>query len=240
MYRRSRRRARSETSPYSFHLLDHLFQIIRHFGQRLARTSIASVAFAPDIVFTLRTSRSLVRVIIAELRAAAFFSLHRRAGHRFRNREQILQIECGVPAGIEFAIAGNADPALRVPRVRSMPQAPIAFPLRRARCRPCPASSPANPLHRVWILARRRARMARALLARSSSIWSLSISPNEFSFANFAANSPARFPKTSRSESELPPSRFAPLIPAAHSPAANNPGTRDICVSESTRIPPMT
>jgi len=56
---------------------------------------------------------------------------------------------------------------------------------------------------------------------------------------NAAANSPARFPNTSRSDSELPPSRFAPLMPAAHSPAANRPCTLDICVSESTRTPPM-
>src|SRR2546430_10546207 len=36
------------------------------------------------------------------------------------------------------------------------------------------------------------------------------------SLAKRAANSPARFPKTTMSERELPPSRFAPLIPAAH------------------------
>ena len=45
--------------------------------------------------------------------------------------------------------------------------------------------------------------------------------------------------QTKRSESELPPSRFAPLIPAAHSPAANKPGTRDISVSGLTCTPPM-
>src|SRR3712207_9254051 len=37
-----------------------------------------------------------------------------------------------------------------------------------------------------------------------------------------------------RSDSELPPRRLAPLIPAAHSPAANSPGIVDICVSAST------
>ena len=48
--------------------------------------------------------------------------------------------------------------------------------------------------------------------------------PRAFSCANCAAYSPARLPKTSRSDSEFPPSRLAPLIPAAHSPAANRPG----------------
>jgi hypothetical protein len=37
----------------------------------------------------------------------------------------------------------------------------------------------------------------------------------------------------------LPPNRLAPLMPAAHSPAAKSPATLDICVSESTRMPPM-
>ena len=67
-----------------------------------------------------------------------------------------------------------------------------------------------------------------------------SIVPWPFSFAKIAAYSPARLPKTIRSESELPPRRFAPLIPAAHSPAANSPGTVDSCVSAFTRIPPIT
>ena len=57
--------------------------------------------------------------------------------------------------------------------------------------------------------------------------------------ARAAAYSPARLPNTIRSESELPPSRFAPLMPDAHSPAANSPGMDDSWVSASTRIPPM-
>ena len=51
--------------------------------------------------------------------------------------------------------------------------------------------------------------------------------------------SPARLPNTMRSDSEFPPRRFAPLMPEAHSPAANRPGTDDICESASTRTPPM-
>jgi len=40
-------------------------------------------------------------------------------------------------------------------------------------------------------------------------------------------------------DSEFPPRRFAPCKPAAHSPAAKRPGTFVICVSPSTRMPPM-
>ncbi len=72
-----------------------------------------------------------------------------------------------------------------------------------------------------------------------SSTCTLSTSVAEFSFAYFAAYSPARFPKTRRSESELPPRRFAPWRPAAHSPAAKRPGVVVICVSASTLTPPI-
>ena len=72
------------------------------------------------------------------------------------------------------------------------------------------------------------------------SIWSSPIVVGPLSSANLAAYSPARLPNTSRSESELPPRRFAPCRPAAHSPAANRPRTVvDIWLSASTRMPPM-
>src|SRR5579864_6016011 len=60
-----------------------------------------------------------------------------------------------------------------------------------------------------------------------------------FSFAKAAAYSPARLPKTNKSESEFPPSRLAPWRPAAHSPAANRPATSDIWESASTLTPPI-
>src|SRR5215831_10501882 len=67
----------------------------------------------------------------------------------------------------------------------------------------------------------------------------LSTLPRECPLAKVAAYSPARWPKTSRSEREFPPSLLAPCNPAAHSPAANNPGTSDIWESASTRTPPI-
>ena len=56
-----------------------------------------------------------------------------------------------------------------------------------------------------------------------------------------AAPAPARRPKTSRSDSELPPSRFEPCMPPDTSPAANRPGTPGTAaVSGSTSTPPIT
>ena len=55
-----------------------------------------------------------------------------------------------------------------------------------------------------------------------------------------AAPSPARRPNTSRSDSELPPSRLDPCMPPEHSPAANRPATLAAAVSGSTSMPPIT
>ena len=114
--------------------------------------------------------------------------------------------------------------------------------LRRARCRRGPASSSCSDVLDL-VRPSRRSRRARTARARSASPSSTSrvvhASPSPFVRANFAAYSPARLPNTSRSDSELPPSRFAPCSPAAHSPHANRPGTVDICVSPSTRMPPI-
>ena len=77
---------------------------------------------------------------------------------------------------------------------------------------------PSPPFRALERLERARAPPRRPARRRSA--------PRVCSCAYFAANSPARLPNTSRSDSELPPSRLAPLMPAAHSPAANSPGHR--------------
>ena len=58
--------------------------------------------------------------------------------------------------------------------------------------------------------------------------------------ARVAAAAPARRPKTSRSDSELPPSRLEPCMPPEHSPTAYRPVTALSSVSASTSTPPMT
>src|SRR5438552_6552293 len=72
-----------------------------------------------------------------------------------------------------------------------------------------------------------------SISAVASSICRSSNAPGPVRPARSAAASPARRPKTSRSESELPPSRFAPWSPAATSPAAYRPGTLVSAVSAS-------
>ena len=68
----------------------------------------------------------------------------------------------------------------------------------------------------IWYGPSRRAaprsKGASASLGRASTCASSTLAA-PFSLANFAANSPARLPNTSRSDSELPPSRLAPLMP---------------------------
>ena len=109
----------------------------------------------------------------------------------------------------------------------------LVEPVERARHFVLPAHDADEVLHHVLqiVLDLIRAFAVGAALERrrapfgaAPSICAASIGPAGCSFANCAANSPARLPKTSRSESELPPSRLAPLMPAAHSPAANKPG----------------
>ena len=64
------------------------------------------------------------------------------------------------------------------------------------------------------------------------------VAPSEFAYA--VAASPARLPKTSRSPSELPPSRLEPCMPPEHSPTAYRPVTALSWVSASTSTPPIT
>ena len=70
------------------------------------------------------------------------------------------------------------------------------------------------------------ARTLRAICLAACSTCATSNVRRPFPWRISAAYSPARFPKTRRSESEFPPRRFAPCKPAPHSPAANNPERR--------------
>ena len=72
----------------------------------------------------------------------------------------------------------------------------------------------------------------------SSSATTGRASPSEAAYADAA--SPARLPKTSRSPSELPPSRLEPCMPPEHSPTAYRPVTALSWVSASTSTPPIT
>ncbi len=85
------------------------------------------------------------------------------------------------------------------------------------RCRPGPASCPAARAgSRTGLSASDAARSNGASAPRAAaSTCSSSTRPRgRCSLANLAAYSPARLPNTSRSDSELPPRRLAPCMPA--------------------------
>src|SRR5262249_43830048 len=52
---------------------------------------------------------AFVRIIFAKLCTATFFSLDCGAGDRLRYSKEVLQIDCGMPPGIVFAIACNCS-----------------------------------------------------------------------------------------------------------------------------------
>src|SRR6266498_2410294 len=95
----------------SLHFLDNLFQLCWHFWNGLApHLYPVAGAFLQDDVH-LPQGGVLVRIVLAEVSAAAFLSFERRSSDGFGDGEQVAQVERGVPAGVEFAISGHADRA---------------------------------------------------------------------------------------------------------------------------------
>ena len=91
-----------------FILLDNLLLLFGHRRQRLAVDLHRAVRSLVDHEIERAVRRILLRIVVAEMRAAAFLALQGRERDGFGNREQIVQIERGVPAGIVFAIAADA------------------------------------------------------------------------------------------------------------------------------------
>ena len=116
--------------------------------------------------FHFRKLLALFRVIITELCAATFFSFQRRARHRFRNGEQILQIERGVPARIVFTITTDCRPFSPRFKTHQSSPGPRAFRFRYVRSQPNPAWCPANPFAPDKDFRCCFGRMERALHAR--------------------------------------------------------------------------
>src|SRR5690348_2889920 len=103
--------ARSETWPSpSPHLLDYLLQILSHCGNDLAcELHFSTGAFSYyDVEATVLLF--FAGKIIAEMRSAALFPVQRGSGNDFRYGQQVVQVECGVPACIVFPVSINADP----------------------------------------------------------------------------------------------------------------------------------
>ena len=182
-------------------------------------------------------------IVVAEVAAAALLALDRRARDRLGHGQQVLAGRS--PCASRGCIRG----CRRRRRARRAPSAPRA-PSRASLHLALAADDADQVLHHVLQVAAGsctgfspaagRARTAPAPRSVARSTWrridrAARCSP----CANFAAYSPARLPKTSRSESELPPRRLAPLMPAAHSPAAKRPGNRRHLRVAVHRTPPI-
>ena len=177
--------------------------------------------------------------VVAEMRAAALFALDGGAGDDFGDGQQIAlgRAQC---ASRNCIRDGRRRRRVRLCAASCLMLSSawsISFP--GARCRRGPASCPARRVARHRDCRRLRVRKVRATAFPSTRVRRCSRRLADFSWRIRAAYSPARLPKTSRSERELPPSRFAPCRPAAHSPAAKRPGTSDIWESASTLTPPI-
>src|SRR5881397_2460876 len=94
---------------FSTHLLDDLFQFGGHFGKRMTAEGHRAVGLFADGEVDLAEAGVFVRVIVAKMRAPAFFAFDSAASDRFGDDEEIVEIEGGVPAGVVFAMASDAD-----------------------------------------------------------------------------------------------------------------------------------
>src|SRR4051812_23830497 len=83
--------------------------MFRHRWNWCARELHRSISGFLDDEVERRVCGILVRIVITEMAAATFLALDRRSRDRLGDREQILEIERGVPARIVFAIAANSD-----------------------------------------------------------------------------------------------------------------------------------
>src|SRR5580704_9886226 len=90
------------------HLFDNLLLLFGHGRQRIAPDLHRAVRSFVDYEVERSIGRVLLRIIITEMRATAFFAVSGRERNGLRDREQIVQVERGVPAWIVFAIAGDA------------------------------------------------------------------------------------------------------------------------------------
>src|SRR5436305_14454017 len=94
--------------PRSFHLLDHPFEIIRHFRQRFESNLHRAVFGFGNECVHFRKFLILVREIFPKLCPATLLSLTRRFRYRFRDCQHAFQIEGSMPPGMEIAASDAA------------------------------------------------------------------------------------------------------------------------------------
>ena len=167
-----------------------------------------------------------LREVLAGVPAARLLALQRRLGGALRDDQHVAQVEREVPARVVSPAAGRADLRTRSFSSASRVSDSSSSPSRRMM----PTRSPITVLQvvvqRVRVLAGSPAPAARARSSTAASIapWPTAWTRRPARRRTRAACSPARLPKTSRSDSELPPSRLEPCMPPDTSPAANSPG----------------
>src|SRR5207249_7669911 len=105
------RRAKSGRSrPASAVLLDDLLEVGPHLGDRPAlHPHGARAVLADDQVEPTRFG-ILRRMVLAEVRPAAFLALQGRAGDRFRDGEQTREIQGRVPPRVEVPVPCDPHP----------------------------------------------------------------------------------------------------------------------------------
>ena len=158
--------------------------------------------------------------------AAALGPLAGAAGDRLGDGQQVVELEDEVPARVERPPAGRPDGRPAPAQLGQLSERLVEIGL--------DAEDPDEALHRRpggragsrtgprprSARAARRARRPPPGPGPGSTYGSASVAA-----ACAAAAAPVRAPNTSRSDSELPPSRLAPCIPPATSPAAYRPAT---------------
>src|SRR5204862_7909384 len=95
-----------------FHFHDDALQLMSHLGDRRSADCHPAIRrFADDEIE--RAERGvLVMIVLAKVAPAALATLDRRPGDGFRDRQQAVQIQSGVPAGVVLPMPADADAAL--------------------------------------------------------------------------------------------------------------------------------
>ncbi len=186
-------------------------------------------------------SRVLLRIVVAEVRAAAFLALERRAGDDLGNRQQIVQIEGRVPAGVVLAIPGDARLGRARPSAWRSRRAPAPFRPRAARCPPGPASCPASS---CWIAngfspAAPRSNGSSACSRGCVHLSQCRSCPAPWSLANFAAYSPGALAEDQQIGKRIAAQAIGAVQSRRAFPGGEQAGHGRHLRSASTRTPPI-
>src|SRR5205085_5252525 len=95
--------------PLLLVLLDDSPEIVPHLRDLLARHLHFPGGTTLDDDVELRVARILFREVVTEVPAATFLSLERSTGHDLGYRQQVLQIEGGVPSRIVLSVSGDRN-----------------------------------------------------------------------------------------------------------------------------------